>query len=371
MRMTEVTKGGVKMLFVLVCVGIYGYSAVNIGRGQAHSISIDAGKPISIVWPFEVAIVGDDGEKGLRIGPKIGRGWRGEAGGQASYRFFVPEYGRYHIWTYSLWFDECANAVFATIDNLDKAILGNDPIYKQWHWVRGYDVDLQKGTHTLTLSNHSDHISIQKVFLASSPSIAPDNCSLVFSDIFYDGFDGCDRGNFGDWQAIAGKWTARNPTEPMCPEENVLINESKGRSFIIHKGDNWSDYTLDVAVKASLSESPTAAVGICFGLRDAGQYHRLQWRSAEAPGTAKMQISRNTGDNVEVLAEAEVPWESDKWHHVEITLSSDSISAKVDDSEPAEVPTDHQISGGIGLHVDGDITAYFDDIHVRQILEQD
>ena len=30
-----------------------------------------------------------------------------------------------------MWFDECANAVFAKIDDLDKAILGNDPLYNQ------------------------------------------------------------------------------------------------------------------------------------------------------------------------------------------------------------------------------------------------
>ena len=61
----------IKTLLILVCIGIYGYSAVDTNSGQAHSISIDTGKPLSIVWPFETAIVGDNGERGLRIGPNI------------------------------------------------------------------------------------------------------------------------------------------------------------------------------------------------------------------------------------------------------------------------------------------------------------
>ncbi|MHC4741744.1 MAG: family 16 glycoside hydrolase [Planctomycetota bacterium] len=358
----------VKVLLIVACVCIYGYSAISLSGGEVHNISIDTGKPLSIIWPFEISIVGDEGERGLRIGPKIGRGWRGEAGGEAGYRFFVPEDGRYYIWTYAKWFDECANAVFATIDDLDKAILGNDPIYKQWHWVRGFDVRLSKGTHDLLLSNHSDHISILKVFLTNSPSVTPEGCDVVFSDIFYDGFDGCDQGNFGEWQAVAGKWGVFNPVEPMCLEENVLVNESKGPSFLIRKGDSWSGYTLDVAVKAPLSESPSAAVGVCFALKDPDQHHLLQLRCGQTPGTAKMQLARKAGEKVEVLAEAEIPWEPDKWHHVEISLNPDNIEAKIDDSEPTIAPTENQITGGIGLHVDGEITAHFDDVHVRQIM---
>lgn len=366
MRITKL----IKVLFIVACVCIYGYSAISFSGGAVHNINIDTGKPLSIIWPFEIAIVGDEGERGLRIGPKIGRGWRGEAGGEASYRFFVPEEGRYYIWTYSKWFDECANAVFATIDDLDKAILGNDPVYKQWHWVRGFDVHLAKGTHTLLLSNHSDHISILKVFLTNLPSVAPEGCDVVFSDIFYDGFDGCDQGNLGEWEAIAGTWGALNPVDPMCTEENLLVNESKGRCFLVRKGDSWSGYTLDVAVKAALSESPNSTVSLCFGVKDADRYHLLQVQSAEAPGTARMQLARREGEKEEILGEAEAPWQSDKWHHIEIALNPDNITAKIDDSEPTTAPTEDQISGGIGLHVDGEITAQFDDVHVRQNLGQ-
>ena len=97
----------------------------------------------------------------MRIGPNIGRGWCNEAAGSAEYKFYLPADGLYTIWTYALWHDECSNAVFAQIDDQKKAILGNDPVYNQWHWVRGFSIDLKKGSHTLHLSNHSDNIAVQ------------------------------------------------------------------------------------------------------------------------------------------------------------------------------------------------------------------
>lgn len=351
--------------FIFACVIIYSYSAIHTNNGQAFSISIDLGMPLSIVWPFEVAVVGDNGEKGSRIGPKIGRGWCGEAGGEASYKFYVPEDGKYHIWAYCLWFDECANAVFAQIDDLDKAVVGNDPIYNKWHWVRGFDVNLKKGTHTLVLSNHSDHISLQKILFTNSTSIVPEQCSLVFSDIFYDGFDGCDQGNFTSWEVVRGEWVVQNPTDQMCFIENALIGKSEGSSFIIYKSDVWSDYSLNMAVKSIPSEDAEAAIGICFGVKE-NCYHQLILRPIEGTDKAKVEICRKTYRETQVLANFEVPWQIDIWHQVEINLTENNISVKVDNTKPIEMPVSYKITGGIGLCLEGRITACFDDIHVRE-----
>jgi len=355
------------ILLIFAGVIIYGHSAIHTSKGQAFSISIDTAKPMLTVWPFEVAVVGDNGEKGLRIGPKIGRGWRGEAGGEATYRFYIPEDGRYHIWAYCLWFDECTNAVFAQIDALDKAIVGNDPIYNQWHWVRGFEVNLKKGTHTLVLSNHSDHISLQKVLFANSASVTPDDCSLVFSDIFYDGFDGCDGGNFASWQVVSGEWVVQNPTDQMSLIENALIGRSEDRSFIMYKNDTWCGYSLSLAVKLIPSQDAEAATGICFGVKDPNHYHELKVQLIKDTDRAGIQSRKKTYKETQILADFEVPWQADIWHQVEINLNKDNITVKVDDADPIETPADRQITGGIGLSSKGKSTAYFDDIHVREI----
>jgi len=356
-------------LFVLTCVITYVYSAVDIYTGQTFSVNIDLNRPLAIVWPFEVSIVGDMGEKGLRIGPKIGRGWRGEAGGEATYRFYVPEDGKYHIWAYCLWFDKCTNAVFAKIDNLDKAIIGNDNIYKQWHWVRGFAVRLKRGAHDLELSNHSDHISLQKVLFINSATALPDDCSLIFSDIFYDGFDGCHIGNFASWQPVSGEWFVQTPTETACFFENALTGKSQDESFIMYRDDDWSDYSLNVAVKSFPSEDVEAAVGVCFGVEDPNQYHCLKWRPIEGTDRCEMELSEKAQQKTRILTTSEVPWQTDKWNMVEISLNGRNITAKVNDEKLIETPVSYSIRGGIGLLLEGQITAYFDDIHVRTVID--
>jgi len=362
-------KKPITTLFVLSCVITYVYSAVDIHTGQTFSVNVDLGKPLAIVWPFEVSIVGDMGEKGLRIGPKIGRGWRGEAGGKATYRFYVPEDGNYHIWAYSLWFDKCANAVFAKFDNLDKAIIGNDNIYKQWHWVRGFSVKLKRGAHDLELSNHSDHISVQNVLLINSATAVPDDGGLIFSDIFYDGFDGCHIGNFASWQPISGEWIVQIPPKQTCFFENALIGKSQDDSFIMYEGDEWSNYSLNVAVKSFPSEDAEAATSICFGVEDPNQYHCLKWRPIEGTDQFEMEVSKKAYQETQVLATFEMPWQTDEWNKVEIGLNPGNITVKVNDEEPIETPVSYTIKGGIGLLLEGEITAYFDDIHVRTIID--
>jgi hypothetical protein len=364
-------------LFVLTCVITYVYSAVDIHTGETFSVNVDLSRPLAIVWPMEVSIVGDMGEKGLRIGPKIGRGWLDEAGGKAAYRFYVPEDGRYHIWMHCLWFDKCANAVFAKIDNLDRAIIGNDNIYKQWHWVRGFSVQLKRGAHDLELSNHSDHISLQNVLLTNSATAVPDNCGLIFSDIFYDGFDGCHIGNFASWQPVSGQWLVQMPPKQACFFENALTGKSQpsgllteDHSFIMYKADAWSDYSLNVAVKSLPSEDPEAATSICFGVEDPNHYYCLKWRPIEGTDNSEIQVSRKA-TGTQVLATFETPWQTGQWNKVRISLNEGNIAVKVNDEEPIETPVSYTVKGGIGFSLEGEITAYFDDIHVRTVLDNE
>ncbi len=359
----------IKAVLIVASLAVYAYSAVYINGGRVYNVSVEMGMPFSIVWPCEISVVGDNGEKGLRIPPKVGRGWLNEAGGEASYKFYVPQNGTYRIWAYSLWFDECANAVFARVDNLEKAIIGNDPVYGRWHWVRAFDVHLQEGTHTLLLSNHSDHIALQKVLFTSSRYVTPEQCGLVFSDIFYDGFDGCDHGNFAAWQIVTGKWLVQDPTQQICFVENALVGESEDHAFILYKGDDWSRYSLNMAVRPVSSKDPNAYMAICFGLKDKNQYHQLRWRHPAQADAVKMEIIRSTTGRSELLAAFQVPWEDETWHRIEIELDAGSLVVSVDKTGPVHVPVGYTISGGIGLRLEGKVTAYFDDVHVREIAE--
>jgi hypothetical protein len=363
------TKRILTVLFLSACVVVYGYSAVDATAGRVFSINVDLSQPASIVWPFEIAVVGDLGEKGLRIGPKVGAGWRGKVGGKATYRFYVPEDGTYHTWAYALWFDKCANAIYAKVDHLDRAIIGNDPIYQKWHWVRGFGVPLKKGAHALELSNHSDHISLQKVLLINSGIALPDDCGLIFSDVFYDGFDGCHIGNFASWDVVCGQWGVEKPEAQHRYFENALIGRSKDSAVIVYRADDWSDYSLHVAVNTPLQVSERAAVGILFGVQGPDHFHRLTWRPLAGTEAVDMRLSRQTDQEVECLASFQTVCPADVWHQVEVVLENGTIRVNLNEVSQIDHPVNHDISGGIGLCVEGESMAYFDDVHVRTVTE--
>ena len=353
----------------LLCVLVYGASVFRLGNGQILSVDVDLASPQTIVSPCEVSVVGDMGEKGLRIPPKVGSGWKNEAGGEATYRFYVPEPGRYYLWANALWFDKCTNAVFAQIDNEDKAVLGNDPIYKKWHWVRGFAVTLATGPHALTLSNHSDHISLQRILLMNSRTAMPGDGNLVFSDLFYDGFDGCHIGNFASWKPLSGEWEVTKPDAGVCHAENALVGQSHNEAIILYESSDWSDYSYHVMFRFDPMNDPCRAAGALFGVQDHNQYHRVLCRATDAGRAARWEVARCEGQSVQTLAIEEARWDVNFWHEVEIELNEGMIIVCVDDVRIIETTSDRHITGGIGLYVRGQATASFDEIHVRTVLD--
>jgi hypothetical protein len=228
---------------------------------------------------------------------------------------------------------------------------------------------LRKGTHTLVLSNHSDHIAIQKILFTNSVTITPEDFSLVFSDIFYDGFDGCDQGNFENWDVLCGQWLVLNPDEQICFEENVLIGRSEESSFIIYKNDDWTNYSFNVEIKPVVFEDIGGSIGICLGVKDVNQYYQLKFCRTKKPDTAKAQVIEQVADKAQALADFEVPFEPEQWHQVQISLGSGNITIKVDDAKLIETSVSDEIKGGIGFRLQGNVEAYFDDVHVSRIID--
>ncbi len=347
-------------IVILGSAVFYGFSAIETTDGGFFSIEIDAGRTHTVEWPCEAAIVGDEGEKGLRIGANVGRGWRGEAGGQATYKFYVPRAGTYHIWAYALWYDECANAVFAQIDDSAKAIVGNDPIYGQWHWMRGFGAELSQGSHTLVLSNHSDHISVQKILLTNSESMRPGEYEVVFSNLFYDGFDGCDHGNFTAWRQVSGEWTIDNLKADEYNPENAILGRCEDEALILYENAAWEGYSVNLSLRV-MEAGTDAGVGVCFGVRDEEHYYRVKWRDG------RMELARRDGDEISILGEGEAAEWGQGWHRLEIAAREGIVSVTLDNGEPFEVSVDGAITGGIGLWLGGQAEAQFDEIHIRQI----
>jgi len=108
-------------------------------------------------------------------------------------------------------------------------------------------------------------------------------------------------------------------------------------------------------------------VGICFGLTDPNSFYQLKIKPAADSKTAKIAVIDNEATT---LSEFEFPSEIDKWQQIQIALKKGFIEVICGDNEPVKIQTNQKIKGGIGLLLDGRITVYFDNIHVRKITHK-
>lgn len=356
------------LALAVLCLLAYGTQAVQFGPGRVLGVDVDLSRPEAIVWPFQLSIVGDLGETGLRVPPKVGNGWNHKAGGDATYRFYVPADGKYCLWAYCRWSDICTNAVYAAVDRMNKAVVGNDPIYRKWHWVRGFAMDLKKGPHALKLSNHSDNIALQKIRFLNSRTAWPEQNAAVFSDLFYDGFDGCHIGNFASWKRIDGLWQVEKPKPELRYVENALLGRSEQTATIRYEGEDWSDYSVHVAVRLLEPGGSDATIAILFGLGTSGDSQRLEWGWPNGAGATELRLF-GLGRDKKPLATATAPWSLLTWHEVEIQSKNAGIRVLLDGQEQivSPFPQGH-VRGGVGLRLAGRCAAYFDDIHVHHVV---
>ncbi len=358
-----------KKLFRYLMLGIgvlsVAYAGVSVDPESVEEIWIEVDRPHAVVEPFKITEIGANGERGLWIAPRVGRGWKGEAGGSAEYVFYAPRDGQYTMWAYCLWHDECTNAIYARIDEMKTAIVGNDPLFNEWHWVKGFSVDLAAGRHVLHLSNHSDNLAVLKVFLTNSSSLHPDNSSTVFSDLFYDGFDGCDDGNFVEWRADGGQWRVFHPEHIADGSMKVLAGSADDGGLFVLRREPWQEYLLSASVRDLCEQDAGNAVGVCFGVTDQGDYHAVRWRGSDRPNVMAAELIRKTGDDIEVLARFLLPWPAGAWQTVEVAVDEGHVDIGVGGERKRRIAFAGAADGGIALVLFGQAAAEFDNIRVR------
>ncbi len=348
-----------------VIVGAALYAGVRLEPKTVRNIWIDISRPVAIKLPFDIVEISENAERGLWIGPSIGRGWIGEAEGEALYKFVVPSDGKYYWWAYCMWHDECTNAIYAQINDMQKVIVGNDSVFNEWHWVRGFGVDLEKGMHRLVLSNHSDNIAVLKLCLTNSPTAYPGENAPVMIDLFFDGFDGCDDGNFSMWKQHSGSWQVEHPENQKDPAKKNLIGRSYDEALITLQIEQCEEYSLNVSVKSFATIDSKSAVGICFGMEDAMHYYQLRVSGLTNDRQATMQLIKKNGHKTDILESFNVPWAPEVWHEVELDIYADNVLIRVNGSVGKRIAFQSTEKSGIGLQLHGQIEACFDNVHVR------
>ena len=82
--------------------------------------------------------------------------------------------------------------------------------------------------------------------------------------------------------------------------------------------------------------------------------------------TAKIAVINKDS---KIISEFGLPFAINKWQQIQIALKDKYIEVILAENEPVKIETVQEITGGIGLLLEGGITAYFDNIHVREIIK--
>ena len=350
------------LVFAVVIYAVSSFSFV----GARHRVLVAADRPSHIEPPCQVDVVTANGDRGVRIPAGVGRGWCGEAGGSAEFTFYTPASASYTMWALALWAGACNNAVYVQLDNGEKVILGNDPLYDQWHWVRGVAWSLARGTHTVRLSNHSDSVALQQIMFLSDPLELPTGSTQASYDIFYDGFDGCDGGNITAWTRDSA-WQLAQPAGARDFDHRWLegipdSQENAGTAFACVGDRAWRDYALNVSLKAS----GPGLVGICLNWHGPSDYTALRWRPSdiERGASAKQELVRVHQGREQHVGAFRAELAPDRWIRVDLATHDGQLQLRVGDAAVESVVLGETLAGPFGFLVDGGRLCV-DDVHVR------
>lgn len=171
------------MYRILICgLLLGGYSATFAGMNvliEAESAD-DIGEPMRQVkaaeQPEGAEVLKDAAEDAYLEIPQ-GAGKPPEVTGHAVFKFSVDKSDRYYLWVRAWWLDGCGNSVGVSLDGRKEFTLGQDGTYKKWHWVtvkgRLGQLELNKGEHTLKLTNREDGIAIDQILLTRNKRYVP------------------------------------------------------------------------------------------------------------------------------------------------------------------------------------------------------
>lgn len=171
------------------------------------------------------------------------------------------------------------------------------------------------------------------------------------------------------WQPILGKWEARTlrddpqaTREEMDKSANAFSYFGSGSPRAITVGGHWfwDRYSLESSIKPM----GKGAVGIVLYYQDDRNYLLARWTSfADAgPNGNKLQLVARQGDAEKVLAEREGGYEPGQWTKLRAQVCDGIVQCLVDDEWKLEAQTDLFGQGQIGLYVEGQSGAFFDDV---------
>jgi len=165
----------------------------------------------------------------------------------------------------------------------------------------------------------------------------------------------------GDWQTVAGDWSVSDKPNPIR-SSNPFNFFGKGMPFagatIGHPF--WSDYRFAVACGTRQAE----AIGIYFCYRDAKNYFLFRWTSRLQAAPVRELIACRDGRR-QVMMREQGGFVPGQWYTLRAFVRGGTGAVGIDDTRVFTFESPRLSEGMVGLYVEGEKGAQFDDVTVR------
>ena len=332
----------------------------------AGTVVVNAGKAASVTPPFRlhqnasavegVAMVLPEGAGGRRMGAAI-------------FDVAVPADGEYCAWVRARWRDGCGNSLGIRIGP-NEVTLGQDAIYRNWHWVRAGGhrpkrFRLTQGTHSVAMIEREDGIAFDQVLLTPDAAFVPAHAvGVPVSGApvrqFADDFTRSPGHGMEAWEVIGKKWEIVFSFDPnRVPNQYGLIGAAQGgETRALVRGAPWSGCRM----RFSFSPQTDGRYGAILGRRPETE-EALRIELAVANGKKSLNVkgmgldrSVDLGDRLRLK----------QWHRVTIERWAWVVRVLIDDRPVFTSLSATPRAGQIGFFVARG-SAVFDDLDVVNI----
>ncbi len=294
-----------------------------------------------------------------------------ELAGRIALTVDCPSAAARHAWARVRWNDSCGNSLSLSFDGKPALKVGQDAIYRVWHWVRVGELPVTKGPHELVLAEREDGVAVDQILLSADAGFAPSGSygrEVRQSDIrrFADDFARSPGHGLGGWRVVFGDWNINFDLDPnRIPNQYSLGIDHTGideTAIVLVDGPPWRGVRFGVSFTV---QRPCA-----FGV--------LLHDSAEADSRRDVRATVEVVDDDAVLrvtipgvAETETisigeHVHAGQWHRMVVERWAWLLRVRVDDRvvySSAELPARPEVPG---LFVRSG-TAAFDDVAVVAI----
>ena len=326
-----------------------------------HQVWVEACRPVSLREPLEVTAIGENGEKGLYCAPCGGVATDND-GGDAVYRFNVPEAGRYRLWGYCRWLDAEGDGFVVDIGGDRSAIRKTGPV-GQWQWLPLGEVQVPTGVGRMTLTARGGGFAVRRMFLCNNTSCQPLQNATEPVDIFFDDFDGCEEGEFDSWNRISGQWTVCHREDRKSPAAKLLVGKSASEALLNVGNPDWRDYSLALDCCA-VSASPTATAAVRFCCDQSGSGLFLRWTPKGDGGQVRFELLHEEAAGVKTLDRFTTAWDTSNWSELSIEARDGTVTVSINSMPVRTIKVGDLKGGTIGLWLCGEVEMMFDNVQV-------